>query len=75
MRRRWLAALGLVGIGFFVAGAIILGVLGGVWLDSKLGSAPFWTIAGLILGLVVAFYGVYTMIRPFLDNKSNKGNS
>jgi len=72
---RWVAALGLVGSGFFVSGSIILGVLGGRWLDSKLNSEPIWTIAGLILGIVVAFYGVYTMIRPFISNKQDKGSS
>ena len=74
MKRR-VAALGLTGIGFFIAGSIILGLLGGLWLDSKLNSEPFFLIAGLILGIVVAFFGVYNMVRPFLGNKHNKGNS
>jgi len=70
-----IAALRLVGVGFFVAGAIILGVLGGRWLDGKLNSEPFWTIAGLLLGIIVAFYGVYNMLKPFMDNnKSNNSN-
>lgn len=64
----------LVGVGFYIAGAILLGVLGGRWLDGKLGSGPFWTIAGLILGIIVAFYGLYSMLRPFMGNKRNKGN-
>ena len=72
---RRLAALRLTGVGFFVAASIILGVLGGRWLDGKLNSEPLWMIVGLILGIVVAFYGVYTMIRPFIDNQRNKGNS
>jgi len=78
-----LAAVGLLGVGFFVACSIILGVVGGRWLDSKLGSEPLWLIVGLFLGLTVAFYGVYVMLRPFLggkngdkgNNKQNKGNS
>ena len=73
--KRWVAALGLTGIGFYIAGAIILGLLGGRWLDSKLNSEPFFLIAGLILGIVVAFFGVYNMVRPFISNKQNKGNS
>ena len=72
--KRWVAALGLTGIGFYIAGAIILGLLGGLWLDSKLNSEPFFLIAGLILGIVVAFFGVYNMVRPFISNKQNKGN-
>ena len=74
MKRR-VAALGLTGIGFFIAGSIILGLLGGLWLDSKLNSEPVCLIVGLILGIMVAFYGVYTMLRPFIGNKQNKGNS
>jgi len=73
--KRWVAALGLTGIGFYIAGSIILGLLGGLWLDSKLNSEPFFLIAGLILGIVVAFFGVYNMVRPFISNKQNKGNS
>jgi len=66
----------MVGVGFFVAGAIILGVVGGRWLDGRLNSEPLFLIIGLLLGIVVAFYGVYTMLRPFLvDDKQDKGNS
>ena len=70
-----LAALGMVGVGFFIAGSIILGVVGGRWLDGRLNSAPLFLIIGLLLGIVVAFYGVYTMLRPFMDDKQDKGNS
>jgi F0F1-type ATP synthase assembly protein I len=70
-----LAALGVLGVGFFVAGSIILGVVGGHWLDGKLNSAPLFLIIGLLLGIVVAFYGVYTMLRPFISDKQDKGNS
>ena len=64
-----------MGVGFFIAGSIIFGVLGGRWLDNKLNSEPVWLIVGLILGIVVAFYGVYTMLQPFLGNKQKKGDS
>jgi len=72
---RWVAALRLVGVGFFVGGSILLGVIAGLWLDSKLNSAPIWVIVGLFLGLVIAFYGVYRMILPFMGNKQDKENS
>ena len=70
-----LAALGMVGVGFFIAGSIILGVVGGRWLDGRLNSAPLFLIIGLVLGMVVAFYGVYTMIRPLMDDKQDKGSN
>jgi len=72
---RWVAALRLVGVGFFVGGSILLGVLAGLWLDNKLNSAPIWVIVGLFLGLVIAFYGVYRMLLPFMGNNRDKENS
>jgi len=69
---RWLAALRLMGVGFFVGGSILLGVVAGLWLDSKLNSAPIWVIVGLFLGLVIAFYGVSRMILTFMRNNRYK---
>ena len=71
---RWGRALRLTGVGFFIGGAITLGVFGGLWLDNKLGTSLFW-LAGLVLGLAVAFYGVYRMLLPFIHNKQNKEKS
>lgn len=73
--RRWVAALRLVGIGFFISGSILLGVFIGLWLDSRLDSQPLFVIAGLILGITVAFYGVYRMLLPLMSNKQDKENS
>ena len=72
---RWVAALRLVGIGFFISGSILLGVVAGRWLDTKLNSEPLWIIVGLFLGLVIAFYGVYRMLLPFMNKKQDKENS
>jgi len=71
---RWAAALRLVGVGFFVGGSILLGVLAGLWLDNKFNSEPTWVIVGLFLGLAIAFYGVYRMLLPFMSNKGDKEN-
>jgi F0F1-type ATP synthase assembly protein I len=68
--RRWEAAFRLVGVGFFIGGAIVAGVLLGHWLDTRLDTKLFWLV-GLILGLIVAFYGVYQMLLPFRNNKRN----
>ena len=71
---RWGAALRLVGVGFYVGGCIVLGVLVGLWLDNKLNTSLFW-IVGLILGLVVAFYGVYRLLLPLMGDKGEKGDN
>jgi F0F1-type ATP synthase assembly protein I len=52
-----------------------MGVLTGRWLDSKMNSEPICVIVGLILGVIVAFYGVYRMILPLTRNQQNKDNS
>jgi len=70
---KWVAALRLVGVGFFIGGSIVLGVVAGLWLDNKFDTSLFW-IVGLILGVVVAFYGVYQMLLPLLSNKRGKGD-
>jgi len=67
------AALRLVGVGFFIGGSIVLGVVVGRWLDSRLNTEPILVIVGLILGIIVAFYGVYRMLLPFLSIKRDRG--
>ena len=67
---RWVAAMRLTGVGFFIGGAITLGVFTGLWLDEKLSTSLFWII-GLVLGLIVAVYGVFRMLLPLIKNKRN----
>ena len=71
---RWVTALRLTGVGFFIGGSIVLGVFAGHWVDNRLNTSLFWII-GLILGIIVAFYGVYRMLLPFIGNKRDRGNS
>ncbi len=66
--KRWELALRLVGVGFFIGGFIVLGTVSGLWLDGRLNTKPVFTIGGLLLGLVVAGYGVYQMILPLIRN-------
>ncbi|MFH1140461.1 MAG: AtpZ/AtpI family protein [Chloroflexota bacterium] len=67
MSRRGVAlALRLMGLGWYIAISIILGIVGGWWLDRWLGTLPIFTILGVIVGSGVAFYGVYRMILPLM---------
>jgi F0F1-type ATP synthase assembly protein I len=69
--RRWVAALRLTGVGFYVGICIAGGAFVGWWLG---GEKPLFLIVGLLVGLVVATYGVYQMIRPLMDNRRDKEN-
>ncbi len=70
---RWRAALRLVGVGWYIAICIILGLAAGRWLDSILDTNLLWII-GLVFGIFIAFYGVYRMLLPFTGNKRDKEN-
>ncbi|MFC2001506.1 AtpZ/AtpI family protein [Chloroflexota bacterium] len=69
---RWVAALRLLGVGFFIGGCIVGGIVAGLWLDDRLSTKPVFMIAGLVAGVVVAFYGVYQMLLPLLNSKRDK---
>jgi ATP synthase protein I len=71
---RWIPALRLTGIGFYIAACILIGVFTGIWLDNKLNTNPWFMLGGLVFGLVIAVYGVYHMIQPLLNNKQDKEN-
>ncbi|MFQ5879799.1 MAG: AtpZ/AtpI family protein [Dehalococcoidia bacterium] len=67
-------AIGLIGIGWYFATCIVLGVLGGVWLDSIFDRRPLFTMLGLVLGLVLAGYGGYRMlVELVLKAPSDRG--
>ena len=70
-----MAALRLVGVGFFISSSIVLGVAAGLWLDSRLNTSPALAIVGLFLGIVIAFYGVYRMLVPLMKNRRNGESS
>ncbi len=70
MNKRTLATvMQLVGIGWYVGLCIVGGVAGGLWLDDRVGTRPLFTLLGLLLGVVLAFYGMYRMIRPLFGDR------
>ena len=69
---RYAVAVRLLGMGWFVAISIVGGVVGGLWLDGRTGWDPAFTLGGLVLGLVVAFYGVFRMAAPLLASPGGK---
>ena len=71
---RWLAALRLIGIGWYISLSIVVGIMAGRWLDGKLDTEPVLMIIGLFTGIFIAFYGVYRVL-PRINNNNTKGNS
>lgn len=63
----WILALRLAGLGWYVALCIVFGIAGGLWMDSKIDSSPIFMLSGTILGVVIAFFGMYKMVGPLLE--------
>ena len=63
----WLVALRLTGLGWYVATCIVAGVLGGIWLDKLLGTKIIFFLLGTVLGVIVAFWGLYKLLQPVLN--------
>ncbi len=59
-------AVRLLGIGWYFAVCIVIGVVGGVLLDRVTGTAPLLTMVGVLLGLLTAFYGGYRMLMDVI---------
>ncbi|MBI2916390.1 MAG: AtpZ/AtpI family protein [Chloroflexi bacterium] len=74
MKPRWVWALQFVGVGWYIALCIVLGALGGVWLDRRLGTMPLFSLLGVLGGIVLGFYGLYRMLVPGLhqNNENNR---
>ena len=66
-------ALGIYGaVGFQLAAAVVIGLLGGNYLDTKIGTAPWLAIISLILGSVGGFWN---LIRILTWHRSRKDQS
>ena len=63
---KWVLAARLMGIGWYIGLSVAGGILGGIWLDNKLGTSILFTLVGVVLGTAVALYGTYRMISPLM---------
>jgi len=62
----------LIGIGWYFAVCIVLGVVGGALLDRAADTTPLLTLVGLTIGLVAAFYGGYRMLMDVLGTDQGR---
>jgi len=66
MSRKRAAVFRLIGIGWYIGICVAGFAFAGRWLGQKLdgsGTEAILTIVGLLLGLTVAFYGTYRMLK------------
>lgn len=60
----WYVAYGLYGVvGVQLAAAVVAGLFFGNYLDKKLGTLPWLTVTGLILGSVAGFYNLFRILN------------
>lgn len=62
-RRQLLAALGMVGnVGIGMVAAAAVGLVGGRFIDNWLGSSPWATVIGTLLGLIAGLWSAYKKV-------------
>ena len=61
----------LFNVGWYVSLSIVLPTGIGYWLDlpEKFDTRPMFTLIGFGVGTVIAFYGLYRMLRQFYDEQ------
>ena len=66
--KHWSAALQLLIVGFYVALSLLIPTGLGLWCDLRTSHKfPLYTLIGLGIGTLIMAYGVYRMVRPFLQ--------
>ena len=71
----WLRPLGfLFTIGWYVALSVIIPTGIGYWLDlpEQFNRKPLFTLIGFGFGTIVAFYGLYRMLRRFHNEQKEQ---
>ncbi len=70
----WSLALRLLGVGWFLAASVIIGIVAGLWLDKWLGTKILFTLLGVLVGTTVAFYGLHRMVKPLMEERDDGSN-
>ena len=66
--------LAYVGVGFELVVPIILGVLGGLYLDRRWDTTPWWVVTGALAGIAAGFYNFFRAVLPAARGR-NDGDS
>lgn len=55
-------------VGIEMAAGVVVGLLGGQWADAQLGTDPWLTLFGLIVGAGVGFKAILRVAKSFDDD-------
>lgn len=73
-QRRWVRQLGVLsGVGLTLVVATVLGLWGGYVLDGWLGSSPWLTLVGLLLGIVAGFVNLFRAVGAVGGERAGDG--
>ncbi len=56
-----------IGHGMSFAASILLFLLGGNWLDGKLGTSPVFALLGMLIGFGAGFWSLYSHVSGLRD--------
>jgi hypothetical protein len=71
--KQWSVALQVLIVGFYVPLSLLMPTGIGLWLDRSAGHGfPSYALIGLGIGTVIMVYGVYRIVKPFLDEAKEK---
>lgn len=65
-------ALGLVGIGFYLATSIVGLTFVGSLLDGRFATGPVLTLVFLVLGILVGFVGAYGQLKDVIARAGSR---
>ena len=63
----------LFNVGWFVALSLVVPTAIGLWLDApeRFNTGPLCTLIGFVLGTATAGYGLYKMLRQFINDQKD----
>jgi F0F1-type ATP synthase assembly protein I len=71
-KKMYLTVADLSTMGFAMVLSIVLGLVGGFFIDSRLGTEPIFTFVLLFVGIMAGFRMMYkTYMRFFSEDKTN----
>jgi zinc transporter ZupT len=65
--RKWPVLMPLLTVGFYVAFSLLVPTIIGWWVGAKTHHEILFPLIGLGIATIIMVYGVYRMLRPFLQ--------